>query len=206
MYANAGSDASFAGDLLGIDRRLLAAAKARGCRCCGGPLHAAHYPRKPRGIADSLALFFAMRFGLCCGHCRRRCTPPSVRFLGRRVYVGAVVVLATIRALCVEIPRRTTVRWSDWWTQVVPHLTLWAALKASAPAVDESRLPASLLERFEAKAGGPSATALVNLLRALAPVTTGSCALDEGAGSASAVTHKTRFDLNLRDRLPGGWR
>jgi hypothetical protein len=34
---------------------------------------------------------------LCCSRdgCRRRMTPPSVRFLGRRVYLGAVLVLVS---------------------------------------------------------------------------------------------------------------
>ncbi|HRZ54915.1 MAG TPA: hypothetical protein P5525_05600 [Candidatus Paceibacterota bacterium] len=36
-----------------------------------------------------------VRFSLCCGKegCRRRNTPPSVRFLGRWVYAGLVVIL-----------------------------------------------------------------------------------------------------------------
>lgn len=33
---------------------------------------------------------------LCCARCRKRRTPPSVRFLGRRVYLAAVVVLACV--------------------------------------------------------------------------------------------------------------
>ena len=35
------------------------------------------------------------RFSFCCDQegCRRRHTPPSVRFLGRRVYGGLVAVL-----------------------------------------------------------------------------------------------------------------
>ena len=44
---------------------------------------------------------FGRRFSLCCGRegCRHRATPPSVRFLGRRVYVGAVVIVASAIAL-----------------------------------------------------------------------------------------------------------
>jgi hypothetical protein len=35
------------------------------------------------------------RFSFCCDRdgCRNRATPPSVRFLGRKVYLGAVVML-----------------------------------------------------------------------------------------------------------------
>ena len=73
-------------------------AAAEPCRYCGGPLHRGDYPRKPRGgLSPSAAEAFGRRFSLCCGRegCRRRATPPSVRFLGRRVYVGAVVIVAS---------------------------------------------------------------------------------------------------------------
>ena len=75
-----------------IDWSLAAEVRAGGCPHCGGPLHAAHYLRKPRGgppLPDSLST----RRSLCCGHCRRRSTPPSGLFLGRKVYWGAVVVV-----------------------------------------------------------------------------------------------------------------
>ncbi len=56
------------------------------------------YPRKPRGVArrvvdDSIGT----RLSFCCARegCRRRHTPASVRFLCRRVFLGAVVVLVT---------------------------------------------------------------------------------------------------------------
>jgi hypothetical protein len=66
-----------------------------GCAVCGGKLHVAHYPRKPRGIRGSLDGSVKTRLSFCCATdgCRRRCTPPSVRFLGRKVYLGAVVIL-----------------------------------------------------------------------------------------------------------------
>ncbi len=70
-----------------------------------------------------------LRFSLCCARegCRRRHTPPSVRFMGRRVYAGLVVVLvsAMIHGLKPErvqllrealgIDRRTLERWRQWW-------------------------------------------------------------------------------------------
>ena len=38
------------------------------------------------------------RFSFCCSRdgCRKRKTPPSLRFLGRKVYVAAMVVLIAI--------------------------------------------------------------------------------------------------------------
>ena len=69
----------------------------RDVRFAAGMLHSARYPRKPRGGLDDLGPDYATRLSFCCAvdGCRRRTTPPSVRYLGRRVYLGAVVVLVT---------------------------------------------------------------------------------------------------------------
>ena len=74
-----------------IDTDLAAQARAQGCSC-GGTLHRANYPRKIRGISVE-----AVRDSFRCAEegCRRRTTPESVRFLGRRVYAGFRVVLLT---------------------------------------------------------------------------------------------------------------
>lgn len=105
-----------------VDEELAAAACARGCVRCGGKLHRANYLRKPRGLAS------ALRHSFCCAveGCRKRETPPSVRFMGRRVYAGIIVVL--LSAMChgltpqrvaalrkeLQIDRRTLTRWR-WW-------------------------------------------------------------------------------------------
>ena len=66
-------------------------------RATEGPLHRSDYPRKPRG-GPALPAEQERRFSLCCAVCRRRTTPPSVRFLGPKVYYGAVVILAACLA------------------------------------------------------------------------------------------------------------
>ena len=119
------------------------------------------------------------RLSLCCARegCRRRSTPPSVRFLGRRVYPEVVVVLASLaalatdraRALCAAtgVPARTVRRWRSWWQGAFLASALWCECQARmVPAPAVSQLPASLLSRFS-----PS-TALRDLARLLAPMTT----------------------------------
>ena len=84
-------------DLLYIlDRDLADQTRTPGC-ACGGRLHQAHYLRKPRGGPADLSPDWERRFSFCCDRdgCRRRSTPPSLRFLGRRVYFGVAVVLVT---------------------------------------------------------------------------------------------------------------
>lgn len=68
---------------LRFDRDLAAEAREQGCRC-GGVLHRADYPRKPRGGPSDLGPDYGRRLSLCCARegCRKRTTPPSVRFLG----------------------------------------------------------------------------------------------------------------------------
>ena len=84
--------------LVDIDEEICRRVAAAGCAWCGGPLHRSDYPRKPRGGLFAVAgEVFHRRLSLCCGWagCRRRATPPSVRFLGRRVYLGVAVILAS---------------------------------------------------------------------------------------------------------------
>ncbi len=161
------------GLLLKIDEDLAAAARADGCGDCGSALHSADYPRKPRGGRIELP---ERRFSFCCARdgCRRRHTPPSVRFLGRRVYLGAIVVLATamqqgitpvragrLREL-LGVSLKTLARWREWWRTAFVESVFWKAAKAAfSPPAEERGLPLSLLERF----GPNEETRLVALLR-----------------------------------------
>lgn len=52
--------------LLTVDRDLAAAARAAGCGVCGGSLHSARYPRKPRGGPADLGSDYATRLSFCC--------------------------------------------------------------------------------------------------------------------------------------------
>lgn len=177
--------------LLWIDLDLAQQVQASGCPC-GGRLHRGDYVRKPRGIARSLLrdprLMLDRRISLCCAAdgCRRRSTPPSVRFLGRRVYLDAVVVLAS--ALAQGLPRRrrrelearfgvgsrTLDRWRDWWQRTFTHSGVWMELRAQFATLGwVTDLPAALL-RALLEVHGDLRRALLALLSALLPLTTGS--------------------------------
>jgi hypothetical protein len=165
-----------------VDATIAARVAASACSRCGGPLHVGNYLRKPRGgLPAAAGEDFALRFSLCCGRegCRRRTTPPSVRFLGRRVYLGAVVILASAIAIAVVmgsagrrvtgVPSRTLRRWARWWRGSFPETAVFASLSARLiPAVSRARLPASLLERVPG-----DGTAQVRLMLTwIAPLTT----------------------------------
>ncbi len=166
--------------LLAIDRELTEQARTAGCPRCEGRLHGASYPRKPRGGPRRLREgVHARRLSLCCACCRRRVTPPSVRFLGRRVYYAVVVVLACVRTLTparlgelralLGVDRRTLRRWRRWWRETLVRLPWWRVARARfVPPLEQRRLPSALLERF----GGASRPALAALLCFLSPPST----------------------------------
>ena len=68
-----------------VDADLAQEACEKGCLHCQGKLHRADYDRKPRGGPQ-----WDRRYSFCCAEedCRRRLTPESMRFLGRRVLCG----------------------------------------------------------------------------------------------------------------------
>lgn len=174
-----------------FDRQIADAVAAGGCRHCGGPLHQGNYERKPRGghIAEA-GEAFTLRHSLCCGRegCRKRALPPSLRFLGRRVYLEAAVLLASALARAIEtlrltsevtgVPARTLRRWHGWWTETFPSSGVWTELRARfvPPPPAESELPRSLIERARAvlDAGAAASDLLQLVARWLSPVTTQS--------------------------------
>lgn len=170
--------------LLKFDVDLAAKVRAEGCTC-GGRLDAAHYPRKPRGGPSTLGDEHARRLSFCCSvdGCRSRATPPSVRFLGPKVYGGAVVMLAAAmqhgpskkRVAQIEvllgIGRRTLVRWRRWWIAAFRTSRFWRSLRGRfMPGVDETELPLTVLERLGDAADELSP--VIALLRLLRPIST----------------------------------
>ena len=183
MIAKLLGDQRFFRVLVQIDADLAATAQQAGCARCSGVLHRGYYLRKPRGVPSGLSDEDKRRASFCCAACRKRATPPSVRFLGRRVYLGIIVVLATAlqqgptpwgatqlrEALGVGLG--TLARWRVWWKEVFVRSTFWKAARAAfSPPVDEVGVPRSLRERF----GGDEFESLVALLRFVTPLSTPS--------------------------------
>jgi hypothetical protein len=165
------------------DDDLAAALRAAGCESCGGRLDRSAYPRKP-WVPKTVELpdGYDERLSFSCATrtCRKRHTPPSTRFLGRRLYLGAIVVIAAamqqgptpwrsrrLRELF-GVSRRTLARWRTWWTEVFAESTFWKAAKAAFSPPVSTAAPRSLLGRF---AGDP-VEQLGALLRLLGPLST----------------------------------
>lgn len=185
MWNNGTFDASFWQQLTRIDLAQAEQVRQRGCGDCGGPLDRSDYARKPRGELGQAAGDDTRRVSFCCRRdgCRHRATPPSVRFLGRKVYAGAVVIVASIvgRVACAGlrqpkraiegVPARTVKRWIAWWQTAFALGSFWLEAKSFfATPVEVTELPASLLSRF----GDAGAATMEKLLRFISPVTTES--------------------------------
>ena len=193
----------------------------QGCLICGGSLHQAHYKRRPRGLFEG-EWAECRRHSFCCGRegCRKRHTPPSVRFLGRRVYVGVVVVLISalrhgmtparfeVLREKLGIDRRTAERWRLWWLEEFATNRLWRAARGRFKAAfSETLLPLSLCEAFGGKdlkelAGwlrdddDERRDRLLHLLRFLSPL----------SGSAHLFEHGFQGRKRATQRMPGDLR
>jgi hypothetical protein len=166
-----------------IDRDLAEECRQARCPICGGPLHYAPYTRKPRCGPKDIPEEYQKRLSLCCGReeCRRRVLPPSCLFLGRKVYWQAVILVTmTLRQRRLEgassnrlmrmfsIPRKTIVRWMQYFHSTFPTTAQWQCLRGRVKAgVDNPGLPGSLVEHFLAHSSSPF-TGLVDCLRFLA--------------------------------------
>ncbi len=182
------TDANFYQLLFRIDESIAEEVRARGCDC-GGQLHSACYPRKPRGIRSALDGNYGSRLSFCCSQdgCRRRSTPASVRFLGRKVYLGVIVVLLTAlhhgltearrRRLIeqLDVSPQTLWRWRRWWREPFLQTRCWRGLAGQfIPPICTDSLPAALLQRLT---GTALSERLVQLLVLVCPVTTSTSSL-----------------------------
>jgi len=183
MYHDLPDSASFWSFLLTVDEELAEETRKKGCPC-GGRLHSANYPRQPRGTPARLPEFERLRLSFCCDRdgCRKRATPPSVRFLGRKVYLGAIVILISAMRQG-PTPRRvrelskrfgadesTIVRWQTFWREHFPQTPFWKVARARFVSLGEIvSLPYSLVDHF--LRGHPPLEGWMHLLRFLSPIT-----------------------------------
>lgn len=183
MYHELLRDASFWRFLFSIDQDLAETARQRACPC-GGRLHRANYPRKPRGGPDDLPQEYGRRLSFCCERegCRKRVTPPSVRFLGPKVYLGAVVILVSAMrqgpsprrvaelSRLFGANRRTIGRWQVFWQEVFPQTPFWKIARGRlVPVIEIDWLPRALTEAF--LRGADLCAAWGQLLCFLSPIT-----------------------------------
>jgi hypothetical protein len=169
--------------LLAIDQDLAEKTRKKACPC-GGRLHCANYLRKPRGTPLQLPEPQRLRLSFCCDHdgCRKRVTPPSVRFLGPKVYLGVFVILISamrqgptprrVRELSLRFgaDRRTIARWQVLWREHFPQTPFWKVARARlTPVLEIVTLPYSLLDAFLTRHRRCRGWTL--LLRFLSPIT-----------------------------------
>jgi len=102
------------------------------------------------------------RHSLCCDDCRKRVLPPSVLFMGRRVYWGVVVLLVvalrqnregsvSVRKLAAKlgVSPSTIWRWMEYFREIFPATPTWRVRRRRLRAdFDRERPMAWLLAWF----------------------------------------------------------
>lgn len=150
----------------------------------------AQFARKPRdgpaGLGKDYGQRFSFSFCRAVDGCRKRTTPASLRFLGRKVYLATVVTLiaamlhgtaAARLARLSTVPgidRRALVR-SRAWRRSTFTAGWFRPIAAASfmPPLDVTGLPVSLLDCF----AGAIEQRLIALLQFLGPLTGGASAM-----------------------------
>ena len=171
--------------LLELDRVTAYAVRKKGCQdpVCKligkTALHDGSWLRKPRGARVPEEC--CERFSWCCQTCRHRVMPVSLRFLSRKVYLGAVVAVITAMRCGVTparmrvlnelagVSRETVKRWEAWWKETLPKTNLWLGRRGAFVEVKTKELPLSWLEQ----AKGSAWDRVLHLLRFISPLTGG---------------------------------
>lgn len=170
-----------------IDQELASEALEQGCPACQGKLHRSDYPRRPLGVLAKFREYYDSRIGFCCANCRKRTTPPSVRFLGRRWYPAPFLLLICVLTVGINKQRLKQVkkyfgfvvsestwrRWRKWWSDVFTKTRFWQQAKGQlppTPAIIQGPHPRALLDALQ----GTIEEKIILLLRFLSPLTAGN--------------------------------
>jgi hypothetical protein len=168
-----------------IDQDLAQQIQEKGCSECGHKLHQANYPRSPVGMPAQFRTHYDERLSFCCDNCRKRITPFSVRFFGRRWYPAPLFLLISSLMRSVSerhldqlkqhfgliVSESTWKRWRLWWRESFVTTRFWQYAKGLIPTALETNksFPRALLDAFE----GTLEEKMVFLLRFLSPLTSG---------------------------------
>lgn len=160
---------SFIQKLQKYDEDTMLAAKERGCPHCAGVLDRADYRRKPRCPLDALPEGFSVRYSLCCREdgCRRRLTPRSIRFFGRRVYWSVAILLISAQLLFQsQIENRTVRRWKTFWDKGFLDSAEWRRARGAILMMDQA---AGSLMGVLSASSPQSHQSLIRLLHLITP-------------------------------------
>ena len=148
--------------LFDLDCAIAEHVRLKRCPYCGGPLHYARFPRKPRGLPFKPSRTELFRQGLCCGNkeCRRRTLPSSCLFMGRKwVFRCVILVFLTLwhnrlrpvfelsEILGVDVG--TLRRWRAYFRDMFPTQPAWKRLRGHVQAkLGNRQLPGALVMLF----------------------------------------------------------
>lgn len=152
-------------NLYNIDKRTAEQYRKKQCPHCGGPLYYANYYRKPRGEPDGTPEECFIQFSLCCGTegCRRRLKPPSYRFMGKKVYWHAFILVIMSEwqnkklqeinvfklSKLFDVSRNTVTRWIFYYKNNFPFSNEWQRIRGQVIAsIKSNALPSSLVNHF----------------------------------------------------------
>jgi hypothetical protein len=168
-----------------LDQDLAKQTQQKGCPECGHKLHYANYPRSPVGVSAQFRNHYNERLSFCCDTCRKRLTPASVKFFGRRWYPAPLFIFISAlmrkiteysltqvkRHFGIIVSESTWKRWQRWWRDSFIETLFWKQAKGIVPGVlgINRPFPRALLDIFN----GTLEEKICFLLRFLSPLSRG---------------------------------
>lgn len=136
------------------DQEILLVARKKGCHCAG-KLDTANYSRKVRGIPTDVEDLMDTRFSLCCRDCRKRTTPISMRFWGRKIYWVMTIItnLILLSSNDRSVPPQTLKRWQRYFS-FMPLSRFWREHSSRfMPPLNTDHLLTNIVNRFFSRDG-----------------------------------------------------
>lgn len=167
---------------MAIDHELAESTRQKGC-ACGGKLHLSNYPRSPFGLPSKFRPVYDKRLSFCCDNCRKRVTPPSVRFFGRRWYPAPLLLLISAlmvsindariaqikRHFGITVSESTWKRWRRWWRETFVETHFWK--QARGIITQNNNKTDSMARRLLNAFQGTIDKKIILLLKFLSPIT-----------------------------------
>jgi hypothetical protein len=166
-----------------IDKDLAQSICDSNCPFCDKALHQANYPRSPNGMPADQREYYEIRFSFCCSECRKRITPESIRFFGRRWHPAPAHLLICFlklkvtnkllnqvqKHLGITISKSTWIRWKQWWQEQFSQTDFWKLSRAQLAnqPVGNDIIPRFLVRLFPQQFSDK----LTSLLKFLSPIT-----------------------------------
>jgi hypothetical protein len=158
------TDPSFPSFLAKIDAEIAELFRDQGCNC-GGKLHRSNFLRSLGfGLTEESDKAARVRYSFSCAEdgCRKRMTPPSLRFIHGKWFLSVVIIFMSALQHGLTGERRAELirhlgvsnqminRWRKWWQETFVKSAMWRTWRSRCVVESGDAVVDALLQHFSA--------------------------------------------------------